>query len=338
MTPREVVLANLNHARPPRPGMTFGAGRMNDMLGIGCDASPDYVPKRWREGEQEFYDDEWGNVWVRMVGGSAKGEIFRPVLESWDNLDTLRVPDYDNPARYATMRERFARPTDLFRLAHIGGWVFDNARYLRKLEVYLTDMALYPGELRRLNSMVAAVYEAKIHGAGKAGADGIMIGEDLGTQRNTLFSPAMFREFFKPGYTRLLAIAHGYGMKVFLHSCGMNRELIDDLVGCGIDCFQFDQPALYDMPELAGKFRERHAALWSPTDIQKVLPTGSEAFIRGETRRMLDTFKGCLICKNYPDLRGIGVDPEWDRWAYEEMAACRWQWEGKTRATSRIIV
>jgi hypothetical protein len=79
------------------------------------------------------------------------------------------------------------------RLAGIGGWVFDNARYLRKLENYLMDLALY-------------------------------------------------------------------GMKVFLHSCGMNWKLVDDLLDCGIDCFQFDQPAVYD------------------------------------------------------------------RWAYEEMAACRWTW------------
>ena len=96
---------------------------------------------------------------------------------------------------------------------------------------------------------------------------------------------------------------------------------------CGVDVFQFDQPAVYDMPALAAKLRGRKTALWSPTDIQKVLPTGDRDFIVAETRRMLDTFKGCLICKNYPDLRGIGVDPECDRWAYEEMATCRWQWQ-----------
>jgi hypothetical protein len=31
-----------------------------------------------------------------------------------------------------------------------------------------------------------------------------------------------------------------------------------------------------------------------------------------------------FIGKNYPDLRGIGVAPEWDKWAYEVMAGCRW--------------
>jgi len=36
---------------------------------------------------------------------------------------------------------------------------------------------------------------------------------------------------------------------------------------------------------------------------------------------MVDIFEGGLICKNYLDLPGIGVRPEWDQWAYE--AICR---------------
>lgn len=319
MTPREIILANINHETPPRPGMTFGGNRMNDMLGVGIGPSKKYTPKRWIEGSREFYDDEWGNIWVRMVDGSVKGEIHQPVLTDWRQLDALELPDYEAPSRYENMRKVFSQPTDKFKLAHIGGWIFDNARYLRKMEVYLMDMALYPDELKRLHAMVGRAYEAKIRGAGQAGADGIMIGEDLGTQTGLLFSPAMFREFFKAEYTRLMGIAHDYGMKVLMHSCGYNWEVIDDLIDAGVDCFQFDQPAVYDMPALSEKFRARKVALWSPVDIQKVLPTGDRAFIESETERMLETFRGGLITKNYPDLHGIGVKEEWDMWAYHKI-------------------
>ena len=323
MTSREIVLANLNHENPPRPGLTFSGGRANDMLSV--DVSPaGYEQKRWVEGNQEFYDDVWGNIWSRMVGGCEKGEIHEPVLTSWDKLESMPVPDYADPSCYETMRRRFAEPTEKFRLAHIGGWIFDNARYLRKMEIYLLDLAMYPEELKRLHSIVAGVYEAKIHGAGKAGADGIMIGEDMGTQNGLLFSPDMFREFFKEEYARLFAIAHDYGMKILMHSCGMNWEILEDLLEAGVDCFQFDQPAVYDMPALAELLRRYKAGLWSPTDIQKILPTGDRALIESETQRMLDTFKGCFIGKDYPDLPGIGVEPEWDQWAYEVMARSEW--------------
>ena len=315
MTPKEIILANINHENPPRAGMTFGGGRINDMLGCGL-RPHGYKQKRWVEGKVEYYDDQWGNIWVRMRDGSLKGEIYKPVIEDWSQLDNLQLPDYSHPDCAAQMMALFSEPTDKFKIAHIGGWIFDNARYLRKMEVYFLDMALYPDELHRMHRLVARVYEQKIHLAGKAGADGIMIGEDMGTQTGLLFSPKMFREYFKAMYTRLMGIAHEYGMKVLMHSCGQNWVIVPDLLDAGVDAFQFDQPALYDMPKLAALLRERKAALWSPVDIQKILPTGDRATIEAGAREMYDIFEGGIICKNYGDLHGIGVEPEWDMWAY----------------------
>jgi hypothetical protein len=320
MRPRDIILANINHENPTRPGMTFDRGRINDMLGVGL-APHGYQQKRWTEGKLEYYDDEWGNLWVRMIGGSVKGEILKPAIEDWRQLDTMQPPDYSHPDCAARMNAIFAEPSDKFKLAHIGGWVFDNARYLRKMEIYFADMALYPDEVRRMHDIVARVYEQKIHLAGKAGADGIMIGEDMGTQVGLLFSPKMFRTYFKEMYTRLMGIAHEYGMKVLMHSCGQNWSIVPDLLDAGVDVFQFDQPALYDMPKLAALLKARKAALWSPVDIQKILPTGDRAIIEAGARQMIDIFEGGLICKNYGDLVGIGVKEEWDGWAFE--AICR---------------
>jgi len=315
MTPREIILANIAHESSPRCGLTFDRSRLNDTLGCGL-APHGHKQKRWVEGKLEYYDDEWGNLWVRMREGSLKGEIFRPAIEDWSQLDDLRPPDYSHPDCADFMNALFAEPSPKFKLAHIGGWIFDNARYLRKMEVYFADMALYPEELHRMHAIVVGVYEQKIHLAGKAGADGIMIGEDMGTQTGLLFSPRMFREYFKPMYTRLMAIAHDYGMKVLMHSCGQNWSIVPDLLDAGVDVFQFDQPAVYDMPKLAALLRERKAALWSPVDIQKILPTGDREVIENGAREMVDIFEGGLICKNYPDLPGIGVKEEWDDWAY----------------------
>jgi uroporphyrinogen decarboxylase len=320
MNSREIILANIVHANPPRCGMDFTGGRHGDILHSGL-APHGYRQRRWTAGPREYYDDEWGNLWVRMVDGSVKGEICRPAIEEWRQLDDLQPPHYSHPDCAAEMAALFSRPADKFRLAWIGGWIFDNARYLRKMEVYLADLALYPDEVDRMHRIVAAVYEQKIHLAARAGADGIAIGEDMGTQTGLLFSPRMFRRYFKEMYTRLFAIAHEYGMKVLMHSCGQNWAIVPDLLDAGVDVFQFDQPALYDMPVLAALLRERRAALWSPVDIQKILPTGDRARIEAGAREMVDIFEGGLICKNYLDLPGIGVRPEWDQWAYE--AICR---------------
>lgn len=320
MNPKEIILANINHQAPPRPGLTFDRGRIDDTLGAWL-TPYGYQQRRWIEGRREYYDDEWGNLWVRMVDGSVKGEIFRPAVADWKQLDALQPPDYTHPDCAAQMNALFSQPGEKFKLAGIGGWIFDNARYLRKMEIYFADMASSPQELQRMHAIVAGVYEQKIHLAGKSGADGIFIGEDMGTQTGLLFSPRMFRFYFKEMYTRLFGLAHDYGMKVFMHSCGQNWAIVPDLLDAGVDVFQFDQPALYDMPSLAALFKERRAALWSPVDIQKVLPTGDRQLIEDFARQMIALFGGGLLCKNYPDLHGIGVREEWDDWAYQAICA-----------------
>lgn len=321
MIPRDILLANLGGTGAPRPGLNFDRGRCDDFC-WGWVGSTGYQQRRWSEGPREFYDDEWGNLWVRMKDGCVKGEIHRPVLERWEDLPRLRLPVYEQAAGVARLQADFAKgdPTRL-RIAGIGGWVFDNARYLRKLETYLADLGEGRPELDELHRQVGAVFEAKIRIAGEAGAEAIAIGEDLGTQSGPLFGPKMFRRHFKALYTRLMGLAHGYGMKVLMHSCGQNRLLLDDLIDCGVDAFQFDQPTVYDYADLSALFRRRGIALWSPVDIQKVLPTGDRALIEAEARRMCDAFAGRLICKVYPDLPGIGVKEEWDQWAYEAILA-----------------
>lgn len=316
MTSREIVYANLEHNNPERPGMAFSGGRMNDFIGTGLGASETFKSKRWTEGNVEYYDDEWGNVWFRLVGRSAGGEIYKPAITDWKQLDNLKLPDHDNPKRYEHIREYFSKPTDKFKMFSMPGWIFAESRYLRKMEIYFVDLIENREEIERLHKMITDLLVRVIHLAGECGAEGIFYCEDLGTQDRLLMSPKMWRDIFKPHYVRLTSAAHEHGMKVFMHSCGYNMELVDDLADAGVDCFQFDQPAAYDMPALAEKFKKLKVALYSPVDIQKVMPTGNREFIEAEAERMVNTFRGFLIANNYGDLHGIGVEPEWDMWAY----------------------
>jgi uroporphyrinogen decarboxylase len=317
MTPREVILANLEHADPERPGMDFSGNRMSDFLGGGLGPSRTYQPRVWVEGNMEYSTDEWGNIWHRIVGLSKGGEVFQPAITDWGRLDTLQLPDYDDPARYDDMRRTFAQPTDRFKTVFIPGWVFASSRYLRKMEIYFADLVEYRDEIDRLHTMVTDLFARMIRLSAEAGAEGIFFCEDLGTQDRLLIGPAMWRDIYKPHYEKLTATAHECGMKVLQHSCGYNWELIDDLVEAGIDCFQFDQPAAYDMPALAKKLKRHKVAIYSPVDIQQVMPTGNRELIEAEAEKMVRLFNGGLIMKNYGDLHGIGVEEEWDQWAYE---------------------
>ncbi|OGV62434.1 MAG: hypothetical protein A3K19_33280 [Lentisphaerae bacterium RIFOXYB12_FULL_65_16] len=315
MTPREIVIANIECRCEGRIGFNFSGDRLNDFTGGGV--AHNIPTKKWVEDDVEFSTDVWGNTWHRLKNLSAGGEVFKPVLEDWSALDGLKLPDLDNPAYYDGARKVGASDTDKFRVGWMPGWPFAICRYMRKMEIYFVDLIAERECIDILHDRVTTLLEGVIDRFGEAKMDGIFYCEDLGIQDRTLMSPAMWRDIFRPLYERLCNRAHKSGMKVIQHSCGYNYALVDDLCDAGVDCLQFDQPAVYDMPELAKKLRKHGVGLFAPCDIQKVLPTGDRALIERETERLVKTFRGGFLAKNYGDLHGIGVAPEWDQWAYE---------------------
>ena len=319
LNPREIIIRNIECRCDERIGLNFDGGRRNDFAGAGIQHGIERSV--WTEGDVEYSTDLWGNVWHRKLGMSQGGEVCRPVLQEWAQLDTLALPDLDNPACYEGARELAASGSDRFKLGWLPGWPFSICRYMRRMEIYFMDLIEHRDYIDVLHDRVTRLLERVIDRYGEAGMDGVMFCEDLGTQDRLLMSPEMWRDIFRPLYERLTSRAHRHGLKVIQHSCGYNWLLIDDLCAAGIDCLQFDQPAVYDPTALAAKLRAHGVGFYAPCDIQKVLPTGDRGLIEAETRRLVETFRGGFIAKNYPDLNGIGVRPEWDQWAYEAFLA-----------------
>lgn len=314
MTPREIVLSNIEFRAEARMGFNFTSKRVNYFAGAGIESGIE--TRKWEEDDLEYYTDIWGNTWFRMKGMSKGGEIHKPALTSWDDLDGLKLPDLDNPSCYEKARALGRSDSDKFRVGWMP-WPFAVCRYLRKMEIYFEDLLMNRDHIDVLHDRVTTLLEGVIDRFGEAGMDGVMFCEDLGIQDRLLMSPRMWRDIFRPLYERLTSRAHTHSMKVIQHSCGYNWALVDDLCAAGIDCLQFDQPAAYDLEALSAKLRGHGVGLFSPCDIQKVLPTGDRALIERETRRLAETFRGGFIAKDYPDLHGIGVQPEWDKWAYD---------------------
>jgi uroporphyrinogen-III decarboxylase len=235
-------------------------------------------------------------------------------------LKDYQLPDLAAPERYQTARQRFADEKERYRMAGLPGFPFAICRYLRKMEVYFQDLILERDRVDELHDRVTTLLENMIRQYAQAGADGVTFCEDWGTQERLLIRPDMWREIYKPLYRRLCSTAHQCGLHVLMHSCGYDWDILDDLAEAGVNAMQFDQPALYGLERLAQKMQSRKLCLYSPVDIQRILPTGDRERIVSEARRMAKLFSGehgGFIAKNYGDLKGIGVQPEWDRWAYE---------------------
>lgn len=324
MTGREIIQRVLSFDVPERIGMTYSGyndeARLHDTAGVGPSPDPNFEAKRWDDDHGgECHNDEWGCVWRRLKDKTLGGEVIDPPIKTWDDLDTYKLPTFDDPTRYEKAAQACEQIKDKYILGSLPGCCFNAARYLRKLENYLYDCAADPDNVNRLNRMVSDLILRQVDIYADIGVDGVSYCEDWGTQKRLLVSPKMWDELFKWTFERLVSHAHAKGLTVWMHSCGYVRDIIPPLIDIGMDLFQFDQPELHDLDWLA-QFSGR-VTYWFPIDIQKTLQTGDEETIRARAREMvrkLGAKGGGFIAKDYPDNHSIGTDALWQHWGYEE--------------------
>ena len=65
--------------------------------------------------------------------------------------------------------------------------------------------------------------------------DLIHLDEDVGSNHRLLVSPQMWRRFYKPNWQMVCDLIKGRGVKIWMHSCGYCRDIIEDFVEMGID-------------------------------------------------------------------------------------------------------
>ncbi|HEY3379391.1 MAG TPA: uroporphyrinogen decarboxylase family protein [Armatimonadota bacterium] len=267
---------------------------------------------------------EWGNILGKLPTDLSTTETVRSGFEEWEEFAAYQFPDIDALYRYEQARAHISgRAGDVYELAWFGSGYFGTLYNLRKMEDLLIDLAMYQEELQGYCARLEPIFHRCLEQWSRAGAHGILFGEDLGVQDRLLMKPATWREIFKPYYARLIAHAHELGLDVLMHSCGYIRDIIPDLVEIGLDVLQFDQIDIYDLDDLASNFGGK-IAFFCPVDIQSVMPTGDEARIRAAARRMVETlgaFHGGFLAKDYPSWHEIGVPDAWAAWMREAFLA-----------------
>lgn len=133
--------------------------------------------------------------------------------------------------------------------------------------------------------------------AGGGRIDVVHCGEDLGTQRGPIISPASFDRLFAGYYRDYFALAHRYGARTMLHSCGSVRAFLPRLIDLGLDILDVVQVAAEGMA-LDGLQRDfgRDLAFSGTMCVQSVLPFGTVADVERETRWRMERFaEGGLI-------------------------------------------
>ena len=131
-----------------------------------------------------------------------------------------------------------------------------------------------------------------------AGADGIFIFDDYGTQQSMFISKAMWTEFTFPMLKRQCDEIHRLGLKAILHSCGTVGPLLDKFVEAGVDILHPFQPLPGNNLEDAIARFGTHLSFATGIDVQRIVSMTPDQVYADilATARIASRHNGFILC------------------------------------------
>lgn len=235
--------------------------------------------------DETGYTDLFGVHW-RVDASGGMGVPERPPLTE-PRADWICMPVPDEERIRRQIRTMIQRHPERFHLFELGLALFERAWTLRGMENLLVDMIEEPAFVDALLERIAEYDRKVIDIAASEGIDGVMLGDDWGQQHGLIMGRPHWRRFIRPHIRALYERIRGYGLIVFQHSCGDNRELLGDLIDLGLDVYNTFQPEIYDVEEFARTYG-RNLTIFGGISTQGVLRFGTPGQVREATRRMMD--------------------------------------------------
>jgi len=275
----------------------FGERSIHDALGIDFRG----VGPVWRGPIKEPHDgihyDIWGAGYrpVRNEFGTydeacdlalARIETMEDVEHyPWPNVD-----DYD----FSTVEEQCDRYAEF--AVCLGGAgspdILNGVSRGRGMEQVIVNIVT--GDevgMAVIDRRVDFMYEMLKRGleAANGKVDILCLGEDCGNQNGRMFSPETFDCVFVPRLKRFYDLAHEYGAKAMMHSCGDNYEIIPTFIEMGLDILDAMQPEPAGMnPEALKRAFGGRIAFCGLISTQHTLPHCTEEDCRREARHRID--------------------------------------------------
>jgi uroporphyrinogen decarboxylase len=240
-----------------------------------------------------------GDLWgvrrkkIEYDGGAYVDIVEYPLRRATvDDVRRYRFPDPHRLYDFRDLPERVKaiNGRDAYFILIEGESLFDRCWALRGMEELMMDL-MDDSEIAHLlvdgNERFFREYVRMILEAANGTVDAIGIYNDLGTQEGMMISPALYRRWFKERQRELIRMIHGYGAKVFYHSCGNVVAILDDLIEIGVDILDPLQLKAFGMTpaELGVKINGR-VTLHGGLDTQDLLVHGTPADVRHAVREL----------------------------------------------------
>lgn len=312
MTSKERVASSLRWEEPDRvPVQTYLTPemrkRLTDRFGgrdvlerLGVDFRAVNAPYRGglRPGGGGTTYDMWGAGYRRVehgTGGAYEEACFLP-LAGLGTMDDVRSYPWPDPADFDCSGIRESCDAVSAYAVACGGAGFpdivNGVSRGRGMEQVLVDIATRDevglAVIDRRSDILHEVLRRTLEAAGGR-IDIVCLGEDMGNQNGRMFSPRDFEEVFRPRLGRFIDLAHEFGARAMMHSCGDTHEIMPTLIEMGLDVLDAMQPEPPGMdPETIRKACLGKLAFSGLISTQRTLPFGTVEDCRREARHRLD--------------------------------------------------
>ncbi len=286
------------------------------------DVSPDYIGAPLPEDK-----DVWGCTLKKYWTGTEwyAHEAKHP-LEDCETLEDLKNAPWPSPDDYdyESVKHFCAKHEDkAISIGYTG--VFQICCSLRGMDNLFVDMIEEPEMAHyvvdRMTEFELEYYERMLI-AGDGQIDLLRTCDDYGTQRGLLFNVEMWKEYYQKNLKKLVDLAHRYDAFYLQHSCGAIRDIIPELIGCGIDVLDPVQKVVGMVPqELKAAFGNQ-LTFQGGVDTQDLLPNATAAVVAQETKQIIDTLYddgGYILMASQGLQRDVPLEN------IEAMFGARWQ-------------
>jgi uroporphyrinogen decarboxylase len=173
---------------------------------------------------------------------------------------------------------------------HYSGTLFECAWLLRGMENLLADFLLHPKLAAALLDWLTASGTESATRLARAGIDILTTGDDVGTQRGMMMSPALWRQWLKPRLAEIITAAKTVNpdLLVFYHSDGNIEAIIPELIEIGVDILNPVQPECMDPAGLKCEYG-RDLAFWGTIGTQTTMPLGTPDEVKSTIRERIET-------------------------------------------------
>ncbi|HEY9076758.1 MAG TPA: uroporphyrinogen decarboxylase family protein [Anaerolineaceae bacterium] len=218
----------------------------------------------------------------------------RVILPEWEKLEEFinKLPDPEQDTRFDLLAEQAEKIRQEGAYLMFGWWrlFFERPWGIRGMTNLLMDYYTAPEKVHILHDALCSLYLGYLKRAVREiQPDGFWTSDDLGHQTQLFMRPSTFRSLLKPYYSRIGRFLKENHLHWWLHSCGNNTEIMDDLIEVGVNVFHPVQKGTMDEVGIARDYGDRLAFL-AGIDVQHTLQEKTPEGVRREVQFLIDTF------------------------------------------------